>query len=61
MAWIPIAVVASADPVDGRSGIKFVDDIVSTLNPANRKSPPLLLSPDLPESCDRMTVWVGGS
>lgn len=53
--------VASTDPAAGTTGILSVDNVVSTLNPAGRKSPPLLLSPDLPESCDRMTVWVGGS
>jgi hypothetical protein len=53
--------VAPQDPAEGFTGIKEVDDIVSTLNPSKRKSPPLLLSPDMPENCDRMTVWVGGS
>jgi len=53
--------VAPADPKLGFTGMRFVDDVVSTLNPSNRKSPPILLSPDLPEGCDRMTVWAGGS
>jgi hypothetical protein len=48
-------------PGEGLTGLPMVDNIVSILNPGGRKSPPLLLSPDLPESCDRMTVWVGGS
>jgi len=53
--------VAAPDPTDDKSGIKLVDDVVAMLNPSKRRSPPLLLSPDLPESCDRMTVWAGGS
>lgn len=54
--------VATPNPVEGESGIKAVDDVVAALNPSRRKSPPLLFSPDLPESCDRMTViGVGGS
>lgn len=46
---------------DGKTGIREVDDLVDTLNPSKRKSPPLLLSPDLPESCDRYTVIGAGS
>jgi hypothetical protein len=46
---------------DGKTGIREVDDLVAVLNPSKRKSPPLLLSPDLPESCDRMTVIGAGS
>ena len=53
--------VASADPAAGSTGIAYVDNVVSTLNPSRLKSPPLLFSPDLPENCDRMTVWTGGS
>lgn len=52
--------VAPPDPEDGQSGIKLVDDVVALLNPSKRQSPPLLLSPDLPESCDRMTVIPAG-
>jgi hypothetical protein len=44
-----------------RTGIGQVDMVVAALNPGKRKSPPLLLSPDLPESCDRMTVIGAGS
>lgn len=47
---------------EGKSGIKAVDDVVAALNPSKRQRPPLLLSPDLPEMCDRMTIiGVGGS
>lgn len=48
-------------PGEGLTGLPMVDNIVTALNPNGRKSPPLLLSPDLPENCDRMTVWAGGS
>lgn len=53
--------VAPSDPVAGLSGIKDVDDVVALLNPTRRQSPPLLLSPDLPEACDRMTVVPRGA
>jgi hypothetical protein len=53
--------VASPDPDDGKTGIKVVDDVISSLNPSRRQRPPVLISPDLPESCDRVTVWAGGS
>lgn len=47
---------------DGQStGIREVDTVVNALNPSGRQRPPVLLSPDLPENCDRMTVWTGGS
>jgi hypothetical protein len=52
--------IAPPDPAGGVSGIKLVDDVVSLLNPSKRNSPPLLLSPDLPESCDRITVVPAG-
>lgn len=48
-------------PGEGRTGIREVDDVIVSLNPTGRQRPPVLLSPDLPESCDRVTVWVGGS
>lgn len=50
-----------ADPGDGKTGVKFVDEVISTLNPSKRRSPPLLLSLDLPETCDRVTVIGAGS
>jgi hypothetical protein len=53
--------VASADPEDGKTGIREVDDVIAALNPSKRQRPPVLLSPDLPEACDRVTVWAGGS
>ncbi len=49
------------DPADGKTGIREVDMVVSMLNPGRRQSPPVLLSPDLPESCDRVTVIGVGS
>ena len=48
--------VAPADPAEGLTGLKMVDDIVAQLNPSKRKSPPLLLSPDLDDACDRYPV-----
>ncbi len=53
--------VASPDPAAGTTGVKLVDDVIATLNPSGRKSPPLVLSPDLPEACDRSTVIPAGS
>lgn len=44
------------DAGEGLTGIKLVDDIVAVLNPSKRKSPPVVLSPDLPGACDRFTV-----
>jgi hypothetical protein len=49
------------EPAEGKTGIKFVDEVISTLNPSKRRSPPLLLSLDLPEQCDRITVIGAGS
>ena len=49
------------EPVDGRTGIREVDDVITSLNPGKRQRPPVLLSPDLPEACDRVTVIGPGS
>jgi len=43
------------------TGIREVDQVVAMLNPGKRQRPPVLLSPDLPESCDRVTVIGAGS
>lgn len=48
-------------PGQGRTGIAMVDEVVSALNPSGLKSPPRILSLDLPEQCDRMTVVPAGS
>lgn len=49
-------------PADGLTGITQVDAIVAALNPSKRQAPPEILSPDLPENCDRFTViGPGGS
>lgn len=53
--------VAAPDPATDRSGIKLVDDVVAMLNPSGLKSPPRVLSPDLPGACDRYTVVPAGS
>jgi hypothetical protein len=53
--------VAPADPEDGRTGIKAVDDVIAALNPSRRKAPPMILSPDLAGECDRYTVVYPGS
>lgn len=47
-------------PEDGLTGITQVDAIVTALNPSKRQRPPVILSPDLPEECDRMTVIQAG-
>jgi hypothetical protein len=49
------------DSDDGKTGIREVDMVITALNPTKRQSPPLLLSPDLPEWCDRVTVIGAGS
>lgn len=48
-------------PGDGLTGIREVDDVIASMNPSKRRGPPMVLSPDLPESCDRMTVVPAGS
>lgn len=53
--------VSPPDPDSGTTGIKMVDDVITMLNPNRLQSPPTVMSPDLPESCDRVTVWAGGS
>lgn len=53
--------VAPPDPGEGTTGIKMVDDVIATLNPGKRRSPPVVLSLDLPEACDRVTVIPAGS
>lgn len=52
--------VEPASPEEGLTGLTEVDAVVAALNPSKRQRPPLLLSPDLPESCDRMTVVPAG-
>jgi hypothetical protein len=53
--------VAAPDPASGTTGIKMVDDVIQALNPSKRQRPPMVLSPDLPEACDRATVVPAGS
>lgn len=53
--------VDTPDPASDKSGIKLVDDVVAMLNPSGRKAPLRVMSPDLPESCDRFTVVQAGS
>jgi hypothetical protein len=48
-------------PEDGRTGIREVDDVIQSLNPGGRQRPPVVLSLDLPESCDRVTTIPAGS
>lgn len=48
-------------PGDGRTGIREVDDVIASLNPGRRQRPPVVLSPDLPEHCDRVTIVPAGS
>jgi hypothetical protein len=53
--------VAAPDPAAGTTGVKMVDEVISTLNPGGLRRPPQVLSLDLPETCDRMTVIGAGS
>lgn len=48
-------------PDDGKTGIREVDDVIASLNPSKRQRPPVVLSLDLPETCDRMTIVPAGS
>jgi hypothetical protein len=48
-------------PDDGKTGIREVDDVISSLNPGRRASPPSILSLDDPTWCDRITVVPAGS
>lgn len=42
-----------------QTGINEVDMVIRALNPSRRTRPPVILSPDLPEAGDRMTI-IGG-
>lgn len=53
--------VAAPSPKDNKTGIRLVDDVVAMLNPSGRLSAPRVMSPDLPENCDRYTVVPAGS
>lgn len=53
--------VEPPDPDNGRTGIRMVDDVISTLNPSGRQRPPVVLSLDQPEACDRVTMIYPGS
>lgn len=53
--------VAPPDPDDGKTGVKLVDDVIALYNPSRRQRPPVALSPDMPEACDRLTVIPAGS
>jgi hypothetical protein len=53
--------VAPPEPDSGFTGIKAVDDVITALNPAGRRAPWVILSPDM-DDCDRVTViHPGGS
>jgi len=52
--------LAPPEPAEGLTGIREVDDVIVALNPTRRQRPPLVLSLDLPEGCDRMTVIPAG-
>jgi hypothetical protein len=52
--------VSPPEPAKGLTGIKTVDDVIASLNPSGRHSPPMLLWPDAPGRCDRMTVVPAG-
>lgn len=46
---------------DGKTGLAQVDAVIWALNPGRRQAPAVVLSPDLPGGCDRMTVIGAGS
>jgi hypothetical protein len=52
--------VAPPAPGEGRTGIKMVDDVITSLNPSGRKAPPMIMSPDLMPR-DRVTSIYPGS
>lgn len=52
--------VEPANPDSELTGLREVDAVIRALNPSRRQRPPVLLSPDLPESCDRRTVIAPG-
>jgi hypothetical protein len=49
------------EPGDGKTGIREVDAVIASLNPSKRQRPPVVLSLDLPEACDRVTIVPAGS
>jgi hypothetical protein len=54
--------VTPPEPDGLLTGIREVDAVIAALNPGKRQGPPVLLSLDLPELCDRTTVvQAGGS
>lgn len=53
--------VSPADPAEGLTGNKIVDDVILTLNPGRRRAPWRILSPDLDGACDRRTVLYPGA
>lgn len=53
--------VAPPEPGEGLTGIREVDDVITALNPSRRQQAPIVLSPDMPGTYDRMTVWNGAS
>ncbi len=53
--------LAAPEPDGSTTGIKMVDDVINALNPGKLKRTPRVLSPDLPETCDRRTLIGPGS
>lgn len=53
--------VAPPEPADGLTGIKLVDDVITSLNPGKLRQPPRVMSPDLPGWCDHYPVIPAGS
>jgi hypothetical protein len=49
------------DAATGTTGIRQVDAVIEALNPGRRRAAPMIMSPDMPGGCDRITVWSGGS
>lgn len=49
------------DEIGYITGIELVDQVIASLNPSRRKSPPMIYSPDMPTAYDRITVIGVGS
>jgi len=56
-----VEVELAAPDAGETTGIREVDQVIRSLNPTGRQSPPVLYSLDLPEACDRVTAIGAGS
>lgn len=49
------------DEIGYITGIELIDQVIASLNPSRRQSPPMIYSPDMPTAHDRITVIGVGS